>query len=220
MKNLFNVYSCQSLKLRLFANVLIIVVSLTIVSNGQAVAISFGGRKQIKEYKRTTVVTVSQVSNQKRPRPSGKFYERKTKPIVAKPSEDLSSKLERLIFREINEKRAQFGLTELVLDSQLLSIARLHSKNMSGLNFFSHLGADGLRVDGRARSYGILGWQAIGENIAFSSGYEKPDITVVNDWMKSAGHRENLLNSAWRKTGIGVSRNSEGAYYLTQVFTD
>ncbi len=36
-------------------------------------------------------------------------------------------------------------------------------------------------------------------------------------WIQSPGHRKNLLaNSVW--CGIGVYRNSEGAFYLTHLF--
>ncbi len=133
---------------------------------------------------------------------------------------NLTLNLEQMIFLEINQKRAENGLTALVWDEEVAKVARLHSANMAKYNFFSHTGLDGLRVDSRARAVGVSKWHAIGENIAYNRGFKEPDTTAVTGWLSSASHRENLLSSVWRKTGIGVVGTSDGTYYVTQVFID
>jgi uncharacterized protein YkwD len=36
--------------------------------------------------------------------------------------------------------------------------------------------------------------------------------------MRSQGHRENLLDTRWKESGIGIAVASDGSYYFTQVF--
>ncbi|MET0754203.1 MAG: CAP domain-containing protein, partial [Pyrinomonadaceae bacterium] len=96
-------------------------------------------------------------------------------------------------------------------------VARLHSRNMASYNFFSHVGVDGKRVDSRANSTGVS-WRSIGENIAYNRGFGSPAESVVNQWMRSTAHRENLLSGGWKESGIGISITSDGRYYFTQVF--
>jgi uncharacterized protein YkwD len=129
-----------------------------------------------------------------------------------------ASTLERQVFELINRKRAENGLQPLVWSERAAQVARLHSRNMASLNFFSHTGADGKRVDDRADSVGLSDWRAIGENIAFNRGFGNPIERVVESWMQSRGHRENLLDSRWRESGVGISVTDSGTYYFTQVF--
>lgn len=126
--------------------------------------------------------------------------------------------LEKLAFDLINDKRAANGLSELIWSEDVAKIARLHSQNMANSKFFSHKGLDGLTVDNRADSLGVRKWQAIGENIAYNRGFSKPAVLAVDSWMKSNGHRNNILNNSWNQTGIGIAVDANGGYYLTQVF--
>jgi uncharacterized protein YkwD len=126
--------------------------------------------------------------------------------------------LERIIFDLINEKRAENGLPELKWSEEVAKVARLHSQNMANSKFFSHQGLDGLRVDDRAYSLGVKRWQSIGENIASNRGFGSPTEVAVDAWMRSPGHRGNILNNLWQETGIGVAVDNDGKYYFTQVF--
>lgn len=125
---------------------------------------------------------------------------------------------ERQAFAEINGQRAAMSLQPLVWSDEAAKIARLHSENMANFKFFSHEGLDGSMVNDRADSCGISKWRAIGENIAFNRGYANPIEFAVEGWMKSPGHRENILNNRWKESGIGIAITQEGAYYFTQVF--
>jgi uncharacterized protein YkwD len=61
------------------------------------------------------------------------------------------------------------------------------------------------------KSFGIS-YRCAGENIAM--GYQTPD-AVVEAWIDSEGHRENILNENF--TQIGVGYVSDGKYW-TQEF--
>lgn len=126
--------------------------------------------------------------------------------------------LERRAFDLINEKRAKCGLAPLKWSDDVAKIARLHSENMANYNFFSHTGIDGTMVNDRADLLGIRKWQAIGENIAFNQGFENPVEFAVERWMASPKHRDNLLSSRWRESGIGIAVTDNGTYYFTEVF--
>ena len=55
------------------------------------------------------------------------------------------------------------------------------------------------------------------ENLAWNQGISDPAGAAVQGWIKSPGHRKNLL-SLTNVCGIGVGVNSVGAVYFTQLF--
>lgn len=137
----------------------------------------------------------------------------------AKPSKAVTAfDLERRAFDLINQRRKNCGLTPLKWSDDVARIARLHSENMANFNFFSHAGLDGSMVNDRADFLGIRKWQAIGENIAYNQGFENPVEFAVERWMQSPKHRDNLLSSRWKESGIGVAVTVAGTYYFTEVF--
>jgi len=42
----------------------------------------------------------------------------------------------------------------------------------------------------------------------------------VRGWMNSPGHRENIVNPAFGRMGVGVVMDDTGRLYWTQAFTD
>lgn len=128
------------------------------------------------------------------------------------------STLERKAFDLINQQRAKINLELLTWSDEVANIARVHSKDMATFNFFSHSSLDGLLVNDRADIFGVKQWRAIGENIAYNRGYDNPVEFAVERWMQSASHRENLLNSRWKESGIGIAVTDNGTYYFTEVF--
>jgi uncharacterized protein YkwD len=126
--------------------------------------------------------------------------------------------LERQAFGIVNEQRVLKGLPPLRWNEDMARVARLHSGNMARYKFFSHQGPNGSTLHARARSLGVRGWYALGENIAFNRGFRKPVEMACQHWMSSAGHRENILDRGWTEAGIGVATAPDGSYYFTQVF--
>jgi uncharacterized protein YkwD len=55
----------------------------------------------------------------------------------------------------------------------------------------------------------------VSENIAY--GYTSGG-RVVSAWMKSAGHRRNLLDSKVRLIGVGAVKDKNGVWWVSQVF--
>ena len=87
---------------------------------------------------------------------------------------------------------------------------------MAAQNFFSHTGADGSTLDKRVDAGGISYW-VVGENLFTSTNIPQPVPAAVEGWMKSPGHRENILRPVFRETGVGVWRTGN-TYYITQLF--
>jgi uncharacterized protein YkwD len=131
---------------------------------------------------------------------------------------DKAHQLERKLFGMLNDIRVKQGLTELVWNDDVASVARLHSTNMAEQNFFSHRGSDGSMVDDRADKVGLGNWRLIGENIAYVKGFDDPGPVAIEKWLESTMHRQNLLRPNWEFSAVGVAVTADGVYYITQVF--
>jgi len=122
--------------------------------------------------------------------------------------------LEQSVHQQINQYRKSKKLPPLTLNAAITQEARKHSEAMAkGQAPFSHEGFDN-RVKAIAQS---LAYRRAGENLAYNQGYSKPDEQAVEGWIKSPGHRQNMEGN-FDLTGIGVSKNAKGEYYLTQIF--
>ena len=58
-----------------------------------------------------------------------------------------------------------------------------------------------------------LSW--VGENVAY--GYPTGRAVVRQGWMKSPGHRANILNGQFNRVGIAARRADDGQWYAAQV---
>jgi uncharacterized protein YkwD len=104
----------------------------------------------------------------------------------------------------INEQRAAQGLPPLRADDRLNDSAQSWSNRMVATHSFSH----GANFAGRISAAGLK-WSSAGENIA--TGFMTPR-QVVNSWMSSTGHCENILSPTFRDVGTGVNRHAIGGY--------
>ena len=60
------------------------------------------------------------------------------------------------------------------------------------------------------------GLNAAGENVA--AGYPTGRSVVRQGWMKSAGHRTNILSRSFRLVAVAARRGGDGTWYAAQVF--
>jgi uncharacterized protein YkwD len=105
----------------------------------------------------------------------------------------------RELVRLVNAKRRSIGCQELRWDNRLAAVALAHSRDMVWRNFFSHTNPDGKDPFDRLRDSG-LHFSAAAENIAMgqATGGE-----VYETWLRSPGHRENMLDCRYTRHGIG-----------------
>lgn len=113
----------------------------------------------------------------------------------------------------LNIDRIANGLAPLKADPELSRIARMKSEDMRDNNYFAHESP----TWGNARQMlTTLGYRfsGAGENIAHHATVDKAQAA----FMTSAGHRRNILSTAWTKVGIGVCYDRNGFIYATQIF--
>lgn len=161
----------------------------------------------------------------------------KTQPKIIIPE------LEALVHNLINSERAKQGLHTLRFDRDIAAIARNHSVDMARMGYFSHTNPQGQDSTDRGanagydciKDYGSYYTHGLAENIY--QGWLASSITYINGspihdwnnqeeiaaiavegWMKSSGHRENILDASYDRTGIGVAIAKDGKVYLTQNF--
>lgn len=110
-------------------------------------------------------------------------------------------------------KKADKGLEPLKMNPQLMEAARAHAANMAKQDKLEHV-LDEKEPADRATAAGYK-YKAVGENIAWN---QKTPAQVLDGWMKSEGHRENILRAEYNEIGVAVVRNKKGQPYWVQVF--
>lgn len=93
---------------------------------------------------------------------------------------------------------------------KLSAAALTHSDDMANNNFFSHKGSSGLNANDRVSNAGY-DWKTVAENIA--GGTDTPEQTI-DQWIISAGHCHNLMNTAHTDIGLACKRNNLSDYRI------
>jgi uncharacterized protein YkwD len=94
-------------------------------------------------------------------------------------------------------------MSALTLNSKLNLSAQVKLDDMFKMGYFEHTSPRGVVLSDMVKEEDYE-YIVIGENLAlgnFSSGLE-----IVDEWMKSPGHRANILNSQFTEIGIAVKR--------------
>jgi uncharacterized protein YkwD len=154
------------------------------------------------------------------------LYPRKKLPALPNTYQfKFMSEVEHNVFLLVNKERAKAGANALAWDKNLNSVARYKSANMLQYNDFGHptKSLGGIAPIVLAISYFGYYTKSFGENIFMSSGRSEAEVTaelLMNGWMNSPGHRNNLLNPEWTRMTCGIVFSSEGnKAYATQHFT-
>lgn len=108
----------------------------------------------------------------------------------------------------VNQFRRDAGLNELKAKEDLTKSAMIRAAETVLL--FDHY-----RPNGEVCFTAFRHKFAFGENIAF--GQRTPQ-SVMNSWMNSEGHKENILSPNYKEIGIGCIK-SGGTYYWVQCFS-
>ena len=124
-----------------------------------------------------------------------------------------ASAQEQMMLNLLNQDRKNYGLPALTLDATLSDIARIKSCDMRDNNYFAHESPTYGRVKDMLTRFGYA-FNGAGENIAHHSTVQKAQAAFLS----SAGHRQNILSSAWTRVGIGICYDRNGFVYVTQIF--
>ena len=112
----------------------------------------------------------------------------------------------------INAERRRRGLRALRHNRRLATAASRHARDMARHHYFSHDSRNGSDFVERIRRAGYLrqssgGW-SLGENLAWGSGSLASPRAIVNAWMRSPGHRRNILTRRFTDAGIAFVRDA------------
>jgi uncharacterized protein YkwD len=106
-----------------------------------------------------------------------------------------------------NAERSRRGLALLHENTKLRSAASRHSSDMVRDGYFAHTTPDGETFVKRILAAGYTtrndGW-SLGENLAWGTGNLSTPRGIHHAWMRSRGHRANILTASYRELGIGV----------------
>jgi uncharacterized protein YkwD len=126
----------------------------------------------------------------------------------------LDAKEERTL-RLHNRARESRGIRPLCVHPALTRAARSHSADMIRKDRLWHG-----NVGRRLKRFGYH-WRTYGENIALGSGSRGSPKSIFRNWMKSRGHRSNILNRRFREIGIGVDTGTfKGTKGVTMYTVD
>lgn len=135
------------------------------------------------------------------------------------------AQLVRDLFDKTNEERARYAVAPLKRDRALEYAAQGHSDWMCDAQTLSHTSdipgqeKPSQRIHFAGTKTGIArGRTVMSENVLYNSIGDAE--TMINQWMNSQGHRENLLNSQMTQVGIGVTKCSNGLWYVTANYSN
>ena len=114
------------------------------------------------------------------------------------------------VVARVNDARRAASLQPLESDVGLGRAAQARASAMASANRLSHAGWE--RVVRRHDNA-----STIGENVA----YNYPSaVAVVDAWMRSSGHRANLLGPSFRRIGVGCIVDARAHLWWAQDFAD
>jgi uncharacterized protein YkwD len=107
-------------------------------------------------------------------------------------------------FDRINAERRARGLRTLRWRTGANIVARSWSSHQAryGMAHNPNLSAD-------LRRQGVTGWRALGENVGFATD----GVKMHAAFMRSSGHRANILKASYTHVGIGVIAKGPYLYY-------
>jgi uncharacterized protein YkwD len=125
--------------------------------------------------------------------------------------------MRRQMLSSVNAERRRRSLPTLAPSTALDRIAQAYADDMLKRSHYGHVDPEGLTV--RERAYaGGYDLRFIAENLA--SGQSTVD-EVMNGWMNSPTHRENILSKIYTEAGFGlaIGQNKRGFQVIwVQIF--
>ncbi|QUH03359.1 CAP domain-containing protein [Saccharopolyspora erythraea] len=130
--------------------------------------------------------------------------------LALSPAASADPSAEGRVVELVNQARAGAGCAAVKADSRLADAAQAHSTDMANRSYFDHTSQDGSTFSQRITRAGYPSPAA--ENIAMG---QQTAEQVMDAWMKSPGHKANILNCSLKTIGVGVEPNG---WYWTQDF--
>ena len=116
----------------------------------------------------------------------------------------------------VNLERAQHKLPPLRVNTRLVVDAQLQAAQIAATGVLDHVILGGPYPTPRVRAE-VAGyaWNVLGENLAL--GYTNAT-SAVAAWMRSPGHRANILAGSYSETGVVLAPDARGRLIFVQTF--
>jgi uncharacterized protein YkwD len=115
-----------------------------------------------------------------------------------------------------NAERARQGRKRLRASPRLMQAAQIHAEQMARAGQLAHDLPRAPYPETKDRLAAVkYRWTAFGENVAQG---QSNAAQAVKDWMRSSGHRKNILNTYYTELGTGYATDRAGRTYFVQVF--
>jgi len=115
----------------------------------------------------------------------------------------------------VNEERKKAGVPALNQDPALNQLAIIKAQDMIQRKYFDHYSPYYGHPWDMATLFDYE-FTRFGENIGRNFNQPKD---VVDAWMASEEHRENMLKETYTNIGVGIKADSRGNYYWVQLFS-
>lgn len=123
---------------------------------------------------------------------------------------------EKAMVRLINEQRASQGLSQLRRVRVLDEAADWFAEDLAARDAdLDHVDSQGRRVNHRIYDFGYRAIRKAAENIAYGSDDARGTLDL---WLKSPGHRRNLLDPDLEDIGVGAQVSPSGRVYWVTEF--
>jgi uncharacterized protein YkwD len=125
----------------------------------------------------------------------------------------------------VNQDRAANGLPPLVPDPLLDQVAQYHAQDMLNRGYFAHNSPDGKTPRDRYLMFGGSQYVGVGENLSLYQDLRVPGMSYEltwmfqEGWMKSPGHRQNILRPQFVSFGYGVVYGPGAKQLAVQMFS-
>jgi cysteine-rich secretory family protein len=126
--------------------------------------------------------------------------------IALTPARAFASTQESRFTSLLNHERTSRGGHALVTKSDLVEVARRHSRDMAERGYIYHNSNLPNEVGGD--------WRILGENVGRGGSVD----SIHNAFMNSETHKRNILDSRFNQIGVGTFVASNGYLYVTEVF--
>lgn len=130
-------------------------------------------------------------------------------------TKNLYVSFEQEIIKEINLYRQHEGKKPLQYDPKLTQLAIIKVNDMIENNYFDHQSPT---FNMPWELAGLFGYDFVtfGENLARHYTNAKD---VVDAWIASPTHNENLLKESYQVIGVGIRKDEQGSYYFCNLFS-
>jgi uncharacterized protein YkwD len=147
--------------------------------------------------------------------------------ILAAPPDgaEIRADLEAAVLRATNAYRASKKYPALQrADQTLLKAARAHAMDLLAQGAMGHTSSTGHGFESRIRAFheGQMNFAPMAENAARLRNSKLSDAekatALVEQWIKSSGHRKNMVNRTYTTVAVGVVTRGDDIYAV-QIFS-